>query len=80
MSSQINYFIEGPIALICKRVALSVVVVIGTNGALAAVDALFIGRLADILLVGLTAVVPKHLAWARSLRWEQFTRIGEIQA
>ena len=76
MSSQTNYFIEGPIALICKRVALSVFVVIGTNGALAAIDALFIGRLANSLLVGLTAVVPTHLAWARSLRWGQFIRIG----
>ena len=43
MSSQSNSFLDGPLGPIYVRTALPIIFVMGMNGALAVVDALFLG-------------------------------------
>jgi Na+-driven multidrug efflux pump len=46
MSSQTNSFLTGPLGPIYARTALPIIFVMGMNGALAVVDALFLGHFA----------------------------------
>lgn len=62
MSSQTNSFLEGPFATICVRTALPIIFVMGMNGLVAVVDALFLGRFAGPqALAAVTPMFPLYM-------------------
>ncbi|WP_127558792.1 MATE family efflux transporter [Nioella ostreopsis] len=62
MSSHTNSFLEGPLAPIYVRTALPIIFVMGMNGALAVVDALFLGHFAGPqALAAVTLMFPLYM-------------------
>ncbi|MCE8510809.1 MATE family efflux transporter [Ruegeria pomeroyi] len=62
MSSQTNSFLAGPLGLIYARTALPIIFVMGVNGALAVVDALFLGYFAGPeALAAVTLMFPLYM-------------------
>ncbi len=62
MSSQSNSFLEGPLGPIYARTALPIIFVMGMNGALAVVDALFLGHFAGPqALAAVTLMFPPYM-------------------
>jgi Na+-driven multidrug efflux pump len=62
MSSQTNSFLTGPLGPIYARTALPIIFVMGMNGALAVVDALFLGHFAGPqALAAVTLMFPLYM-------------------
>jgi Na+-driven multidrug efflux pump len=62
MSSHANSFLTGPLGPIYARTALPIIFVMGMNGALAVVDALFLGHFAGAdALAAVTLMFPLYM-------------------
>ncbi len=62
MSSQTNTFLNGPLGPVHVRTALPILFVMGMNGLLAVVDALFLGHFADAqALAAVTLMFPLYM-------------------